>query len=124
MRFTRFQHLRLIPCGWLSLAALMLPNAAYSQAAAQIGAEPSLLISDGGMGRVLHLALDEISVKHGGKRVPEKVSAANVADLLMKVQAARERERSVPAPGEIELLPTRRMPNARSKHAASLPASC
>jgi len=82
----------------------MLPNAAYSQATAQIGTEPSLLISDGGMVRVFHLALDEISVKHGGKRVPEKVSAANVADLLIKVQAARERERSVPAPGEIELV--------------------
>lgn len=103
MRISNFPYFRLIPCGWLSLAALMLPNAAFSQAVQAVGA-PSFLINDGGMRRVFHLALDEISVNRNGKREPEKINAASVTDLLLTVQAARERELTTQAPGEIELV--------------------
>ncbi|MEI6653474.1 MAG: S8 family serine peptidase [Verrucomicrobiota bacterium] len=94
----------MIHCGWLSLASLMLSNAAFSQATAQVGGEPSFFSNDSGMVRVFHLALDEISVNRGGKQAPEMVNAASMADLLLKVQAARERENATPTPGEIELV--------------------
>ncbi|MEI6675973.1 MAG: S8 family serine peptidase [Verrucomicrobiota bacterium] len=104
MRFSTSHCLRLLHCGWLTLASFMLPNTAFSQATAQVGGEPSFRSNDSGMVRVFHLALDEISVNRGGKQAPEMVNAASMADLLVKAQAARERENATPTPGEIELV--------------------